>query len=112
MKKFKFILICTSLICSILSICLVVIPKREIPTDEEWQAYLAWEEEFLQWRDGPATEELVYQIQHRDTEEIYYIGSLQECKDNVKYYELTVGECVIMPCTQHNEGGYGNVNVR
>ena len=86
-----------------LSIILIVLtsvmffPKNKIQTNEEWNEYLKWEEEFLRWRDGPAIEQCVYQIQHRDTHEVYFFGSLQECKDNIKHYELTQGECVVMP---------------
>ena len=87
-----------SIICSIIvSVSLISIPKHEIPTDTEWKEFLAWEQKFFEWRDGTASEQCVYQIQHRDTHTVYFVGSLQECKNNVTHYELTVGECVIMP---------------
>ena len=90
--------IIVSIIFSIIfSIGVLIIPKHEVPTDTEWKAYLAWEEEFLDYRNGPALKECIYQIQHRDTHEVYFHGTLQECKDIIEHYEITKGECVIMP---------------
>lgn len=90
--------IITSIIFSIiLSVGVLIIHKHEAPTDTEWEAFLAWEEEFLNYRNGPALEECVYQIQHRNTHEVYFHGTLNECKDRVTEYELTKGECAIMP---------------
>lgn len=93
----KKAIILSVIISLVLSIGLLAIPKHEVPTDAEWEAYLEWEQEFFEWRDGPAKEQCVYQIQNRDTHEVYFHGSLQECKDTVQYYELNYGECVIMP---------------
>ena len=81
-RLIAFIILITLLIATII----VVIPKKELPTDEEWEQFLAWEEKFLQWRDGPATELCVYQIQ-----DIQFVGSLQECKDRLtpdEYYKI------------------------
>jgi len=77
----KKIILFTILIALLVSMMIACVPKKNLPTDEEWENYLAWEEEFLQWRDGPAVEQCVYQLQHSTTYEIYHIGSLQECKD-------------------------------
>jgi hypothetical protein len=93
----KKTLVIAIIITLILGFSLVSIPKHEVPTDTEWEAFLTWEEEFLNYRNGPALEECIYQIQHRDTCEVYFHGTLQECKGIIKHYELTKGECIIMP---------------
>ena len=93
----KRVIVLSVIVSLVLSIGLISIPKHEVPTDAAWEAYLEWEQEFFKWRDDEAPDMCVYQIQHRDTREVYFHGSLQECKDNVKHYELTYGECVIMP---------------
>ena len=77
-KLIAYILFIAILITAIIS----SIPKKELPTEEEWEQFLAWEEEFLQWRDGPATELCLYQIIDED-----FIGSLQECKDRLAVTE-------------------------
>ena len=61
MKK----IIITVLIATLASGLVACIPKKELPTEEEWKTYLLWEEEFLQWRDGPAKDLCVYQIQNK-----------------------------------------------
>lgn len=83
----------------IFCIGLLAIPKHETPTDPEWEAYLKWEEQFLCYRNSPELLDTIeYQIQNRDTYEVYYHGTLQDCKDNIIQYELTKGECVVLPC--------------
>jgi hypothetical protein len=94
MKKTIIISIIFSIILSVGVLC---IPKHEVPTNEEWEAFLEWEEEFFEWRDTVASDSCEYQIQHRDSHEVYFHGTLNECKDRVTEYELTKGECVIMP---------------
>ena len=92
MKK----IIITVLIATLALGLVACIPKKELPTEEEWKTYLLWEEEFLQWRDGPAKDLCIYQIQNRNTHEIYFIGSLQECKDSLTVYH----DSYIMPYTK------------
>ena len=78
MKKLIAITIAISLLAGTI---LALIPKHEIPTDAEWEEFLRYEEEFFQWRDNIATDECTYQVQNSITNEIYFIGSLQDCKD-------------------------------
>ena len=61
------------------------------------QTYNSWEREFYEWRDTEAVKQCVYQIQHRDTHEVYYWGNLSNCKEKIKEFELIYGECIIMP---------------
>ena len=85
----KKIIAITLIISILVGMILVFIPRRELPPETDWQTYLQWEREFLQWRDAEASAMCIYQIQHRDTHEVYFWGSLQECKDNIRQYELT-----------------------
>ena len=94
MKKLITAILIVTLLLSIgLIVAFALTPKHEIPTDAEWEAYLSWEQEFLEWRDTEAITETVYQIQHKDTHEVYFYGSLKECKDILNNYT----DCTIMP---------------
>lgn len=79
MKKIITLIVLIALLVSTL---VTFIPK-DLPTDEQWKEYLDWEEEFLLERD---TYECLYQIQHKETYEVYFIGTLQECKDTLTSY--------------------------
>lgn len=95
----KKVIILSVIVSLIFSIGLIAVPKHEVPTDAEWEAYLAYEKELhRQIDDGEF--EFEYAVINRDTNECVYIASLQDCKDAVKYYETTKyweGEMIIMP---------------
>lgn len=41
-----------------------------------------------------------YKICSRDTGLVYYTGTLSQCRDVVKFYELNFGECIIIKYEQ------------
>ena len=95
----KKAIIVSIVLTMLFSISLLAIPKHEIPTDTEWEAYLAYEKELhRQIDDGEF--EFEYAVINRDTGEIFMTNTLKNCKDAVKYYETTKyweGEMIIMP---------------
>lgn len=104
----KRTIIYTTVITLLFSIAFIAVTnhyKHEVPTDEEWNVYLENEE----WQKYLAYENELYHeidegkyvcdyiIQDMDTKEIYFTGSLADCKLHIKYYECNYGECIIMP---------------
>ena len=80
-------------------IALLAIPKHEVPTDEEWEAYLAYEKALNEQIDSGEFN-FEYAVINRDTGEVLMVDTLNDCKDAVKYYETTKdwdGEMIIMP---------------
>lgn len=81
------------------SIALLAIPKHEVPTDAEWEAYLAYEKDLHKQIDNDEFE-FEYAVINCDTGEILMTNTLKDCKDAVKYYETTKyweGEMIIIP---------------
>ena len=71
----------------------------EVPTDEEWKAYLAYEKALNEQIDNGEFN-FEYAVINRDTGEVLMVDTLNDCKDAVKYYETTKdwdGEMIIMP---------------
>ena len=95
----KKAIIVSVILTMLFSIGLLAIPKHEIPTDAEWEAYLEYEKGLhKQIDDGEF--EFEYAVINRDTGEILMTDTLKDCKDAVKYYETTKyweGEMIIMP---------------
>lgn len=58
--------------------------KREIPTDAEWKAYLAYEKELNGARDTYLAEQCTYMILDQDTNSIVLYGTLADCKEFLK----------------------------
>ena len=95
----KKAVIVSVILIMLLSIALLAIPKHEVPTDAEWEAYLAYEKELHRQIDNGEFE-FEYAVINRDTGEILITDTLKDCKDAVKYYETTKywdGEMIIMP---------------
>ena len=89
----------TVIITVLFSIVLLAIPKHEVPTDEEWEAYLTYEKALNEQIDNGAFN-FEYAVINRDTGEVLMVDTLNDCKDAVKYYETTKdwdGEMIIMP---------------
>lgn len=89
----------TVIITVLFSIALLAIPKHEVPTDEEWEAYLAYEKALNEQIDSGEFN-FEYAVINRDTGEVLMVDTLNDCKDAVKYYETTKdwdGEMIIMP---------------
>ena len=98
-KLSKKTIILSVIISLVLSIGLLAIPKHEVPTDAEWEAYLAYEKGLHKQIDNGEFE-FEYAVINRDTGEILMTDTLKDCKDAVKYYETTKyweGEMIIMP---------------
>ena len=95
----KKVIAVTIILTMLFSIALLAVPKHEIPTDAEWEAYLEYEKGLhRQIDDGEF--EFEYAVINRDTGEILMTDTLKDCKDAVKYYETTKyweGEMIIMP---------------
>ena len=98
-KLSKKTIILSVIISLVLSIGLLAIPKHEVTTDAEWEAYLAYEKGLHKQIDNGEFE-FEYAVINRDTGEILMTNTLKDCKDAVKYYETTKyweGEMIIMP---------------
>lgn len=95
----KKAIIVSVILTMLFSIGLLAIPKHEIPTDAEWEAYLEYEKGLhKQIDDGEF--EFEYAVINRDTGEVLMTDTLKNCKDAVKYYKTTKcweGEMIIMP---------------
>ena len=96
MKKAVIVSIIFSII---FSIGILSIPKHEVPTDEEWEEYLAYEKDLNEQIDNGEFN-FEYAVINRDTGEVLMVDTLNDCKDAVKYYETTKdwdGEMIIIP---------------
>jgi hypothetical protein len=95
----KKVIAVTIIFTMLFSIALLAIPKHEVPTDAEWEAYLEYEKGLhKQIDDGEF--EFEYAVINRDTGEVLMTDTFKDCKDAVKYYETTKywkGEMIIMP---------------
>ena len=95
----KKVIAVTVILTMLFSIALLAVPKHEVPTDAEWEAYLAYEKGLHKQIDNGEFE-FEYAVINRDTGEILMTDTLKDCKDAVKYYETTKyweGEMIIMP---------------
>ena len=95
----KKVIAVTVVITMLFSIGLLSIPKHEVPTDEEWEAYLAYEKALNEQIDNGEFN-FEYAVINRDTGEVLMVDTLNDCKETVKYYETTKawdGEMIIMP---------------
>ena len=63
MSKMKKTLVIAIIITLILGFSLVAIPKHEVPTDEEWETFLEYEEEFF--RDSAYRQPLLSRAEKR-----------------------------------------------
>ena len=100
-------IIITVVITVLFSIALLAIPKHEIPTDEEWKAYLTYEKALNEQIDNGAFN-FEYAVINRDTGEVLMVDTLNACKDAVKYYETTKyweGEMIITPTGKEVDNG-------
>lgn len=93
----KKTIVITVIVTLIFCIALLAIPRHNLPTDAEWKEYLKWEQEYFEWRDNLPEDYCKYQVQNRDTQEVYLQGTLTECKNFIAVYEAEIGECVVMP---------------
>ena len=95
----KKVIAVTIIFTMLFSIALLVVPKHEVPTDAEWEAYLEYEKDLHKQIDNGEFE-FEYAVINRDTGEVLMTNTLKDCKDAVKYYETTKyweGEMIIMP---------------
>ena len=95
----KKVIAVTIILTMLFSIALFTVPKHEIPTDAEWEAYLEYEKS-LHKQINNGEFEFEYAVINRDTGEIFMTDTLKDCKDAIKYYETTKyweGEMIIMP---------------
>ena len=103
----KKAIILSVIVSIVLSIGLLAIPKHEVPTDAEWEAYLAYEKALNEQIDSGAFN-FEYAVINRDTGEVLMVNTLNDCKDTIKYYETTKdwdGEMIIMPTGKEIDNG-------
>ena len=94
-------IVVTVVITILFSIALLAIPKHEVPTDKEWEAYLAYEKTLNEQIDNGEFN-FEYAVINRDTGEVLMIGTLNDCKDTVKDWD---GEMIIMPTGKEVNNG-------
>ena len=77
-------------------IAIIAAPTNNAPTNAEWNEFLEYETEFYSWRDTEAPAAIRYQVQDSLSEEIYFTGSLLDCKQFLNDHCATL-DCVILP---------------